>query len=76
LFTRAPDLGRWLSRDPLGEAGGINLYEYALSNPVNFVDPLGLSVASFVAGMIDSAAWVLGSHALTMSGLSPALRRA
>jgi RHS repeat-associated protein len=28
------DLGRWLSRDPLGEAGGINLYEYALSNPV------------------------------------------
>jgi RHS repeat-associated protein len=37
-----PDLGRWLSRDPIGEAGGINLYGYAGSNPSNTADPLGL----------------------------------
>ena len=24
----APELGRWMSRDPLGEAGGLNLYAY------------------------------------------------
>lgn len=36
------DLGRWLSRDPLGESQGPNLYAYANNDPINFVDPLGL----------------------------------
>jgi RHS repeat-associated protein len=43
------ELGRWLSRDPIGEDGGINLYEYALSNPVNYVDLLGLDVWDYIA---------------------------
>ncbi|MBI4683442.1 MAG: RHS repeat-associated core domain-containing protein, partial [Nitrospirae bacterium] len=37
-----PSIGRWITRDPLGEAGGINLYGFVGNNPVNFVDPLGL----------------------------------
>jgi len=37
-----PALGRWLTRDPIEEAGGINLYGFVENNPVNFVDPNGL----------------------------------
>lgn len=40
----SPGLGRWINRDPLGEEGGINLYEFAGSNPINFVDTEGESL--------------------------------
>jgi RHS repeat-associated protein len=49
-----PKLGRWMNRDPLGEAGGINLYGFVGNNPVNFVDPWGLwtwqGEAKYVSG--------------------------
>jgi RHS repeat-associated protein len=32
---------RWLSRDPAGEEGGINLYQYSWGSPLNYVDPDG-----------------------------------
>ena len=38
-----PALQRWLNRDPIGEAGGINLYEFVGNNPVGNVDPYGLA---------------------------------
>ena len=37
-----PTIGRWLSRDPIAEDGGLNLYGYVGNNPANLVDPLGL----------------------------------
>jgi hypothetical protein len=37
-----PRLGRFLSRDPIREEGGINLYAYCGNDPVNRHDPLGL----------------------------------
>lgn len=40
-----PELGRWLSRDPLGNAElsqGPNLYAYVDNGPINHTDPMGL----------------------------------
>jgi hypothetical protein len=37
-----PWLGRWPSRDPIGEVGGINLYRMSDNNSVNSVDLVGL----------------------------------
>jgi RHS repeat-associated protein len=34
-------LGRFMQPDPIGTAGGINLYEYAGSDPINKSDPMG-----------------------------------
>ncbi|HUQ84047.1 MAG TPA: RHS repeat-associated core domain-containing protein [Gemmatimonadaceae bacterium] len=38
-----PGVGQFVSQDPIGIAGGLNLYRYA-PNPLNFVDLFGLTV--------------------------------
>ena len=39
----SPQLGRFMQRDPLGYAAGLNLYAYAGGDPVNARDPSGLA---------------------------------
>jgi RHS repeat-associated protein len=38
-----PQQGRFTQEDPLGLAGGMNLYGFAGGDPVNFSDPFGLT---------------------------------
>ena len=38
----SPELGRWISRDPIEEEGGFNLFVAMLNNPVNLLDDQGL----------------------------------
>jgi RHS repeat-associated protein len=34
--------GRWITEDPIGLSGGVNLYEYVRGNPIKWVDVSGL----------------------------------
>ncbi len=43
-----PSVGRFISEDPIGFAGGdVNLFAYARNNPVKWVDPLGLYIGQY-----------------------------
>ena len=57
-----PSTGRWLNRDPIGEAVGINLYGFVYNNPVNRFDRLGLD-ANTPSSTITP--WELGWEWLT-----------
>ncbi len=50
--------GRWLNRDPIGIAGGMNLYGYCAGGPVGAADPRGLIVG------VDDAVLILAATAL------------
>jgi RHS repeat-associated protein len=52
-----PDQGRWLSRDPLGNAEikqGPNLYAYVRNEPVSRIDPEGLCTGSSLCACVRS----------------------
>jgi RHS repeat-associated protein len=36
-----PQTGKWISKDPIGEAGGLNLYGFVVNSPLINIDPLG-----------------------------------
>ena len=47
-----PKIGRYLRPDPIGLAGGINLYVYTANNPVNFIDPWGFITSKQIGNII------------------------
>ncbi|MBI0432131.1 RHS repeat-associated core domain-containing protein, partial [Pectobacterium parmentieri] len=58
-----PTVGRFTTQDPIGLAGGLNLYAYA-PNPLGWVDPLGLAKI-----LTDGVVYRMGSG--TDSNLTP-----
>jgi RHS repeat-associated protein len=48
-----PVHGRWLSRDPIGEAGGVNLYGFIGNDGINQVDVLGLNATRHPNGSVS-----------------------
>ena len=65
-----PDLGRWLSRDPIAEDGGLYLYAYVSGDTTNAVDPSGqFSVKEAYNDWLNIAA-----NGLTQGGLPASSR--
>jgi uncharacterized protein RhaS with RHS repeats len=50
-----PELGRFLTQDPLGHEAGLNLYEYASNNPLTHLDPEGLQSLESVTPSVREA---------------------
>lgn len=56
-----PSTGRWLNRDPLGEAGGANLYGFIGNEPIANFDYVGLVLVAIDG--TGSKEWVFGNNA-------------
>src|SRR5439155_20570295 len=50
-----PDTGTYIQRDPIGYADGLNVYMSVHDDPINHVDPEGLSVSDAVSWVADKA---------------------
>lgn len=56
--------GRWPSRDPMQEEGGVNIYNFINNNGINQIDVLGLiSMGDAITGGLTAAATAVGVYA-------------
>src|SRR5690606_4403314 len=60
-----PQTGRFLSQDPIGLAGRVNLYAYAGNNPTAYTDPFGLCVP-WCTALAGAALGAVGTVAYNM----------
>jgi RHS repeat-associated protein len=69
----SPSLGRWISKDPIQEAGGPNLYAFIVNTPMNAIDADGrfstievLTSAAIGGGMGVLGGWIFSEGSYTL----------
>ncbi|MCD6402193.1 MAG: hypothetical protein J7L73_09720, partial [Anaerolineales bacterium] len=60
----APELQRWIGRDPVGEWDSVSLYVYVLNNPLLLVDPYGLRIRHWTDLIPD---WMVSPKAVNFT---------
>ncbi|NUQ02047.1 MAG: RHS repeat-associated core domain-containing protein, partial [Armatimonadetes bacterium] len=68
-----PGVGRFLNRDPVGFDGGVNLYGYALSAPVGFLDVHGRHPAAHTPSVGPPPDWTAPGELVMGFGIISAL---
>jgi RHS repeat-associated protein len=64
-----PQIGRYITSDPIGLAGGTNTYTYVGNTPVNWIDPLGLETLVIFNGPTSGNPFGHTAIATTGSGV-------
>jgi len=70
-----PATGRYLTADPIGLAGGINLFAYVGGNPVNLFDPMGLAWSDILPGIGTAIRGGINGVGDVASGISDQIDR-
>ncbi|UDQ98345.1 RHS repeat-associated core domain-containing protein [Lentisphaerota bacterium WC36G] len=65
-----PSTGKWLSRDPIQEAGGVNVYGFIKNSTINYYDLLGLHCRNCGVELKDCIKNALESFAKNMERLA------
>lgn len=59
---------RWLNRDPIREAGGVNLYGYVGGSPISRIDPLGLYTEIIIWDPLLHPGSIFGHVSIDLNG--------
>ena len=72
-----PSTGRFLCKDPIEEAGGVNLYACAGNDLVDFVDPLGLYTPVWLGTTVGvkNSGGMIGGYTLGATAVSVSINK-